>query len=206
MSDEIQKYLSHTNRQGSTAYVRALPTAKGGTRYYITKDPKVKDLLEEMPSGFEFYEYPSDARIVFRKRVPCRITASERQVVEDAMHNLSDVKDFIVAAEANIITIYISQFSSISGEHENPTVEETRLNWGGDRIDSVKQYDEYVRFILVNEAKRTFRLERIVFLGFFDHDYAELETSDDLESLAEMVCQHVGYPTYFDLEPKGWEE
>ena len=27
-----------------------------------------------------------------------------------------------------------------------------------------------------------------------------------LESLAEMVCQHIGYPTYFDLAPKGWEE
>lgn len=198
--------LSHTNRQGSTAYIRAVATPKGGTRYYITKDPKAADLLEEMPSGFEFYEYPSDARVVFRKRVPCKITTSERQIVEDAMHNLSDVKDFIVAADGNTITIYISQFSSISGEHENPTAEETRSGWAGTHVDSFKQYDEYVRFILVNESKRTFRLERIVFLGFFNHDYAELETSDDLESLAEMVCQHVGYPTYFDLAPKGWEE
>ena len=115
-------YLSHTNRQGSTAYIRATPT-----RYYITKDPKAADLLEEMPSGFEFYEYPSDARIVFRKRVLCKITASERQIVEDAMLNLSDVKDFIVAADGDTITIYISEFSSISGEHENPTAEETRL-------------------------------------------------------------------------------
>lgn len=202
----MPSYLSHTNRQGSTAYIRATPTAKGGMRYYITKDPKAADLLKEMPSVFEFYEYPSDARIVFRKRVPCKITTSVRQIVEDAMHNLSDIKDFIVAADGNTITIYISQFSSISGEHENPTAEETRLSWGGEHVDRFKQYDEYVRFILVNEAKRTFRLERIVFLDFFNHDYAELETSDDLESLAEMVCQHVGYPTYFDLAPKGWEE
>ncbi len=198
--------LSHTNRQGDTVYVKATPTAKGGTRYYIIKDPKATDLLEDMPSGFEFYEYPSDARVVFRKRVPCKITAAERQVVEGAMHNLSNVKDFIVAADGNTITIYISQFSSISGEHENPTAEETRLGWGGEHVDRFKQYDEYVRFVLVNETKRTFRLERIVFLGFFNHDYAELETSDDLDSLAEMVCQHIGYPTYFDLAPKGWEE
>ena len=202
----MTSYLSHISRQGDTAYIRAVATAKGGTRYYVTKDPKTPDLLEEMPSGFEFYEYPSDARIVFRKRVPCKITTSERQAVEDAMHNLSDVKDFIVAAEGNMITIYISQFSSISGEHENPTAEESRLDWGGEHVDRFKKYDEYVRFILINEAKRTFRLERIVFLGFFNHDYAELETSDDLESLAEMVCQHIGYPTYFDLAPKDWED
>ena len=49
------------------------------------------------------------------------------------------------------------------------------------------------------------RLERKVFMGLFDHDYAELETSDDLEYLAEMVCQHIGYNTFFDLAPKGWE-
>lgn len=144
--------------------------------------------------------------MVFRKRVTCKITASERQVVEDTMHNLSDVKDFIVAADGNTITIFISQFSSISGEHENPSAEETRLSWGGEHVAKFKQYDEYVRFVLVNEVKRTFRLERIVFFGFFNRDYAELETSDDLESLAEMICQHIGYPTYFDLAHKGWDE
>ena len=202
----MTSYLSHTNRQGDTAYIRAAITAKGGTRYYVTKDPKATDLLEEMPSGFEFYEYPSDARIVFRKRVLCKITASERQVVEDAMHNLSDVKDFIVAADGNTITIFISQFSSISGEEPNLTAEEAREGWGGVHVDKFKQYSDYVRFVLINETKRTFRLERIVFMSFFGHDYAELETSDDLESLAEMVCQHIGYPTYFDLAPKGWDE
>lgn len=201
----MSPYLSHTSRQGNTAYVRAATTAKGGTRYYITKDPHAADLLEEMPNGFGFYEYPSDARIVFRKRVPCKITASERQVVEETMHNLSDVKDFIVAADGATITIYISQFSSISGEGENPTAEEARLTWGGEYVDRFKRYDDHVRFVLVNEAKRTFRLERIVFLSSFGHDYAELETSDDLEALAEMVCQHVGYSTYFDLVPKGWK-
>lgn len=46
--------LSHTNRQGATAYIRATPTAKGGTRYYVTKDPKAADLLEEMPFANEY--------------------------------------------------------------------------------------------------------------------------------------------------------
>ncbi|WP_157585062.1 hypothetical protein [Runella zeae] len=44
MSEEIDKYLSHTNRQGDIVYIKATPTAKGGTRYYITKDPKTKNL------------------------------------------------------------------------------------------------------------------------------------------------------------------
>lgn len=197
--------LSYTNRQGETVYIRAATTHKGGTRYYITKDINAPDLLEEMPSGFEFYEQPEEARIVFRKRVPCKITSTEKQVVEDAMHNLSDVKDFIVEAQGNIITIYISQFSSIAGQEPNLSAEEAREGWGGVHVDKFKRYSDYVRFVLVNEVTRTFRLERKVFMSLFGHDYAELETYDDLEYLAEKVCQHIGYPTFFDLAPKGWE-
>lgn len=77
------------------------------------------------------------------------------------------------------------------------------MGWG--YVDKFKRYSDYVRFVLVNEANRTFRLERKVFMSFFGHDYAELETYDDLEYLAEKVCQHIGYPTFFDLAPKGWE-
>ena len=40
----MPSYLSHTNRQGDTVYIKASTTAKSGTRYYITKDPKTKDL------------------------------------------------------------------------------------------------------------------------------------------------------------------
>lgn len=63
--------LSYTNRQNSTAYIRTVPAKKGGTRYYVTKDPKAADLIEEMPEGFEFYEDPEDARVIFRKRKSC---------------------------------------------------------------------------------------------------------------------------------------
>ncbi len=47
--------LPYTNRQNSTAYIRAVPAKRGGPRYYITKDPKAPDLIEEMPEGFEFH-------------------------------------------------------------------------------------------------------------------------------------------------------
>ena len=197
--------LSYTNRCGDTAYVRVVGTNKGGVRYYITKDPQAPDLLEEMPNGFEFFEYTYDARIVFRKRVTSKIIESERQIVESAMMALSDVKDFKVVLESNSIVIYISQFSSIAGQEPNLTAEEARQQWGGNHVDRFKKYDDYVRFMLVNESKRTFKLERKVFMSFFGHDYAELETSDDLEYLAEMVCQHIGYDTFFDLAPKGYE-
>ncbi len=77
--------LSYTNRQNSTAYIRAVPAKRGELRYYLTKDPKAQDLIEELPEGFEFYEYIHDGRIVFRKRKTSQIRPAERRIVEDAV-------------------------------------------------------------------------------------------------------------------------
>ncbi|HEV7348427.1 hypothetical protein [Telluribacter sp.] len=197
--------LSYTNRQGSTAYIRAVTAKKGGTRYYITKEPQNPDLIEEMPAGFEFYENPADARIIFRKRKPSHIYPSERQLVEDAMANLSAVSDFIVEAQEKEIMVYISQFSSIAGQEESLSAEEARKLWG-EHSDRWKQYRDYVRFVLVSRSPRVFAVERIVFMSFFGHDYVELERSTDLEYLAEKICEHIGRDTYFDLVPEGFAD
>lgn len=102
--------LSYTNRQNSTAY-SAVPAKRGGLRYYITKNPKEQDLIEEMPEGLEFYEYIHDGRMVFRERETSQILSAERQIVEDAV-NLSAVTDFIVEAQEKEIVVYISQFTT----------------------------------------------------------------------------------------------
>ncbi len=194
--------LSYTNRQNSTAYIRAVPAKRGGTRYYITKDPKAPDLIEEMPEGFEFYENIEDARIIFRKRKPSQILPAERQMVEDAVANLSAVSDFIVEAREKEIVVYISQFSSIGGQQESLSAEEAREAWG-EHSDRWKKYDDYVRFVLVSKSLRVFAVARIVFTGYFNRDYVELERSEDLEYLAEKVCEHIGRDSYFDLLPEG---
>ena len=71
-----------------------------------------------MPEGFEFYEYIHDGRIVFRKRKTSQIRPAERQIVEDAVANLSAATDFIVEAQEKEIVVYLSQFNSIMGQEE----------------------------------------------------------------------------------------
>jgi hypothetical protein len=196
--------LSYTNRQNSTAYIRAVVAKKGGTRYYITKDPNAPDLIEEMPEGFEFYEFPEDARIVFRKRKPSHIRPAERQVVEDAVANLSAVSDYIVEAQEKAIVVYTSQFSFVGGQEESLSAEEAR-EYYGETVDRWKQYDTYVRFVLVRNSPRIFAVERMAFLGLFSREFIELERSEDLEYLAKKVCEHIGRDSYFDLLPEGAE-
>ncbi|GJM35118.1 MAG: hypothetical protein DHS20C18_41190 [Saprospiraceae bacterium] len=42
------KPYSYTNRQGKTAYFRAMPTKKGGLRYYLTHQEDAENLITEI--------------------------------------------------------------------------------------------------------------------------------------------------------------
>ena len=60
----------YINRKRETHYVGQYPQKMGRECYYIIKNiVKVNksELLQDIPSGFEFYEFPFDARVVIRK-------------------------------------------------------------------------------------------------------------------------------------------
>ncbi len=188
--------FKYTNRKGEDHYIRATETAKGGIRYYIVKNSpeKYKDLIEEVPNDFEVVETPEEARVIFRKRVPKLITDEERLIVEDAVRELSDLKDFIVFVDGDLLTVFYSQFNSIAGQEENLTAEEAdELNYGDTK--KWKRYFEGLYFRITNVKKRTFEVSRRTFLRLFDTGTACLETSDDIQYLADKYCQHLGRDT-----------
>jgi hypothetical protein len=199
--------FKYTNRKGEDHYVRATETAKGGTRYYIVKNnpEKYKDLIEDVPNGFEVKEFPEEARVVFRKKIPKKINEEERQIVEDSVRELSDLKDFIVFVDGDLLTIFYSQFNSIGGDGENLTAEEADKMHYGNTI-KWKGYNAGMYFQLKDEKKRIFEVYRQIFLSLFSSGTAFLESSDDLEYLADKYCQHLGRETFYELIPLDWEE
>lgn len=197
----------YTNRKGDDHYIRAAETAKGGTRYYIVKNnpEKYKDLIEDIPNGFELVETPEEGRVILRKRIPKKITEDERLIVEDAVRELSDLKDFIVYTDGDLLTVFYSQFNYISGQEDNLTAEEAdKFHYG--ETKKWKRYYEGMYFRIIDEKKRIFEVHRITFTSFFSNGTAILETSDDLYYLADKYCQHLGRNTFFDLIPPNWEE
>ena len=196
----------YTNRKDEDHYIRAAETAKGGTRYYIVKNnpEKYKDLIEDIPNGFEVVETPEEGRVIFRKRVPKLITEEERLIVEDAVRELSDLKDFIVYVDGDLLTIFYSQFNNIGGQEENLTAEQADEYHYGD-TKKWKYYHEGMYFKLEDEKKRIFGVYRKTFTSFFSTGSAKLEPSDDLNYLADKYCQHLGRDTFFDLIPLDWE-
>lgn len=178
---------SYTNRQGKVHYFRAVQTKKGGVRYYITKGPNAEDLITEVPEGFEVAEYPYDARVVIRKKVPIYVTGEEVAIVQKAMEEFSPVNDFIITAERGGIAISISQFSHYFDELY-PTAAETKELWG-ETVDKWKRYDWIMTFELLNKKKRTFQVIR---KANVEYDAVPIDEGPDLKALAEKYCHHVG--------------
>ena len=199
--------FKYTNRKDEDHYIRATETAKGGTRYYIVKNnpEKYKDLIEDIPNGFEVVETPEEGRVILRKRVPKKITEEERLIVEDAVSELSGLKDFIVYVDGDLLTIFYSQFNHIAGQEENLTAEKADEYHYGD-TKRWKRYFAGMYFKLEDEKKRIFGVYRQTFLSLYNTGTAKLESSDDLHYLADKYCQHLGRDTFFDLIPPDWEE
>lgn len=199
--------LTYTNRCSENYYFRAVETAKGGKRYYIVKSLEYPDLIDELPEGFEIHEQPSEGRVVLRKKVPVYTTAEEKELVESAVFELSALKDIMVTAEKEAITVWHSQFNHIGGQGKNLSAAEAEEAWG-EGLYLWKRYNDNFRFVLTDSQKRIFQAERRVYLSLMGGDYAPLKNGrGTLEELTKRFCPHMGRESYFEsLVPEGFDE
>lgn len=197
--------LEYINRRGQSHWFRAVPTAKGGTRYYVVKSAEYPDLLEDLPPGFEIAEQPWDARVVLRKAVPVLTTESEREMFEEHVGRLSGLNDFFVHAEGNYLTLWHSQYNSIGGQEDNLSAEGAAEVFGPE-VNRWKDYDDAFRLRLIDPAARIFQSERRVYTDF-DAEYGAIQHAvGELEEMLEAICSFLGRDDFFDLVPEGWEE
>jgi len=196
--------FSYTNRQGDTYYFKAIQTAKGGTRYYLTKNAHAEDLIEEVPRGFEVLETIDEARVKIRKIIPLLVSKDEIEMVRQAVADLSALNDFIAYGEGNIITVWYSQFNSLAGIEEQVSHEEA-LEMHGEQMLRWKKYYDAMHFVLVDKKSNLWEVHRRVFTSLIGA-YALLEQSNDLDYLGDKYCPHLGRDSFFQLNPLGWEE
>jgi len=179
--------FSYTNRQKKTHYFRAVPTKTGKLRYYITLDENAEDLITTVPQGYEVVEYPYDGKVVIRKTIPTEVTSKEVELVQQAMDELSPVKDFIITQEGRTIAIHISQFNSFY-DGVYLTHQEAKENFG-DNIHRWKKYDWILSFELKNKKTRNFQVIRKASVRYLA---VPIDEGTDLAALAKKYCFHVG--------------
>lgn len=185
--------LSYENRRGEIHYVKAAKTKKVGTRYYIVKNiSKPEELIDEMPEGFEFYEFPHEGLVSFRKVLKTNITDEDFAILDNVMNYHKTVQDYIIDKEKDALMVYISQY------------DDDLLSMLTDKqCRQMQRFDEKLRF--EKSGEHTFQAQRFCYIS--KHwGWITMETSDDLKYLAEKYCYHIDKESLLDFWKEGEEE
>lgn len=187
--------IFYENRKGDLHYLKVAITKKGGKRYYIVKDKskfKADELLEELPQDFEFHEFPYDARVVLRKVLKSSITDEEFSILNAVMKRHETVKDYIIDREKDALLIYTAHLD--------------RDLW--DMLDDklfrlTQSYNDKLRF--EKNENDEYEAQRFCYLSRY-YGWITLETSNDLQYLAEKYCYHIDKESLLEFWIEGEEE
>ncbi|MDI6722959.1 MAG: hypothetical protein QMD97_05340 [Candidatus Aenigmarchaeota archaeon] len=150
-----------------------------------------------MPEGYEVYENPN-GQIFLRKKKPTMISDSEIRVVDEGMRKYSDIEHYKLDTKNNAIIVYLADQDAETIEKLLP--ERYIAKYGGmeKALDSKLEYSPMMRFVLTDNEKKRFVVERYCFLGSID-DWINIGGPDKLENLIKRYLKHLGKESFFEL-------
>ena len=80
--------VEYTNRKEKRYCLHVGKTKTGKPKYYFSLKTKGQ-LAEEIPEGFEIYEYPANAQVFLRKKTPPIISELEKKLVEKELQKVA---------------------------------------------------------------------------------------------------------------------
>ncbi|UYZ63771.1 hypothetical protein [Hymenobacter weizhouensis] len=186
--------LTYTNRRQETYYARAVRAKKGGVRYYIVKDYTrypPEEILEAMPEGYEWYEYPEDGKTTLRKIVPTQVPPAMLETVREVVTQYSPLQILRFDVEPDAVTVY-----------EYP--------YGPDEMGMSTA--EILRFVYLLPVLRfallpgpQYQVQRQCHYPGLE-GWITMETSPDLEALAAKFAPHIGQESLLDFWVEGEED
>ena len=186
--------LNYTNRRQETYYVRAAGARKGGVRYYIVKDftrYPAEEILEAMPEGFEWYEYPEDGKTVLRKIVPTNVPPTMVEMVEDLVYQYSPLEIIQLDVEPDAVTVYEYP--------HNPD----DLGMSAQEIRRFAYMLPVLRFAQLPEQQ--FQVQRVCKYPGLE-GWIPLETGPDLAALVTKFAPHIGQESLLEFWIEGEED
>lgn len=180
--------VTHTNRRGQTYYLHSGTTRTGKPRYWFSMKSE-GPLVESIPEDHEIYENP-EAQVFLRKVKPQVITPEEVAIVKNGLTQYAHDQNCIVDVRDNQIVVYHSErerhdLGAIFGVREMPA--------------GLLSYTKVMRFILMNEKTRTFRVQRWCFRGSIDRWIDLFKGQGKLPDLVQEFCPHIGQESFFEL-------
>jgi hypothetical protein len=183
--------VTHVNRKRDAYYLHAGKTKTGKTKFWFAKSTE-GDLVGSIPEGYEIYENP-DAQVFLRKIVPQLVTPAEVAVVEEGLKRYAPGQNCIVDIQGEYLVVYHAERVALDME---------RFGFGFRELPTIHQrYLKVMRFRLVGEKDRTFRVHRWCFRGSIDRwiDLWESRSEGKLSDLVKRFCPHIGQESFFEL-------
>ncbi len=193
----------HRNRRGDVYLLQAGRTRTGKARYYfgrqLTGTP-----IEEVPKGYEVFESPERGQVYLRKERATRIASVEREIVVEGIRRLAKVHHFIVDVEDDCLVVYLP---TRNVEEVNKTVRflagpdallVPRFQVARDRMLRECDYEKVMRFRILDEEQRLFKVERWCYRSSID-GWLRLSDPAALSDLVAAYAKHLGEDSFYEL-------
>ena len=186
--------MQYINRHGDKYFAFEGVTKTGKPKYFASKKPTSNQAtrVEALPAGFEFYENPTNATVVIRRRRPSSLTAAERNLLARLVLEHSSL-DCEVIVDADSLVVYSSQRPKI-----NPALEAMIPGFGKSLVGR-SQFEPSFKFTLVNKEQRLFTSFRYCYRSSMEGWIELHERPVSLETLATRYLPHLGNESFFEL-------
>lgn len=185
--------MRYTNRKGQVYYLHQGTTKSGTPKYFFSQKSDGRP-IPDIPDGYEVYENPN-GRVSLRRIRPRIITDAEVAVVEKAMKQHSDVRDYRIDLRDAFLLVWLPDQDVKALTELFSEVAVARPGGVRAALDSILTYSPRLRFTLADVEARRFVAERYCFLAGID-DWIRLSGPDRLENLANKYVKHLGKDSF----------
>ena len=192
--------ITYTNRKGVTYYLCRGSTKTGKPRYSFARRP-CDAMVDELPDGFRISESVNGVVSLVRD-APTRLLPAEIAAVEAAVRRHPRARKYRVDARRDHIDIYQqtgADADELAAALRFPGFDlRDRVEVLRDHLERHVRYSPVLRFVLADPAGRTFRVERMCYLGSID-DWIALQPTGPVEELARRFVPTLGTDEFFEL-------
>ena len=203
--------VTYTSRKGLTYTLCQGTTKTGKPRYYFAREPK-DQVLDQVPDGYAISESVNGIVSLVKDR-PSQLHASEIATIAVQLHKHPKSRNYRLGVKSDRMEIYelvgpdpqtliaaLRRESVLSPgtPHCNHAVGASVAERLQAEHDRYGQYTPVLRIILADPERRTFRAERMCWLGSID-DWIDVEPHGPIEKVARALIPKLGTDAFFEL-------
>lgn len=192
--------VTYTNCKGRIYHLCKVETKTGASRYVFMREPRGEP-VNEIPEGYETRESVNGV-VSLAKVGPAHILPLERELVETLVRRHPKVHNHRVDVKGKAVVIYervgVDPDDLIATLRDSLDIPARRADGVREVLEQGARFSPEMRFVLLDEADRTFRTERWCYLGSID-DWIRIGPRGSLRALAERFIPLLGTDRLYDV-------